>query len=230
VLGVIAFMAMLGLVSANIDQAAHMGGLVVGLVVGLLLIGPWPSTPITPRRLMARRAASTVAIAAGLATAAVVVAQRGDAVISPALRLDDFCDQLAPIICEFNAIRGDTACAIGLDDAKIAAIGLRRRAIEALEGLRTRSRINAGRLAAICPSRPGLHGIHETLVDVLEGQVTQIEALTRYAETGDPQALEAARRALAATLDASQECEIRCNRYLALDGLLPVETPGPSGH
>ena len=60
VLGVVLFMAVLGLVVTNIDQAAHLGGLGTGFACGLLLIGPWPvarglATPGPARRVAAHR-------------------------------------------------------------------------------------------------------------------------------------------------------------------------------
>ncbi len=63
-LGIVAFMAVLGVLVPNIDQAAHLGGLATGFVSGLLLSRPWPVVP--SRWITARRLAMTAVIAAGL--------------------------------------------------------------------------------------------------------------------------------------------------------------------
>ena len=54
-LGIVAFMAVLGAIVPNIDHSAHLGGLGTGFVCGLLLSRPWP---VTPSRWIAAHVAS----------------------------------------------------------------------------------------------------------------------------------------------------------------------------
>jgi rhomboid protease GluP len=225
VLGVILFMAVLGAVVTNIDQAAHLGGLATGFACGLLLIGPWPVAPGRRRRLLARRVALTVAIIAGLAGASVAVANRGDSLVSPARRLDDLSEQLTPIIREFNAIRKDLSRSTGREDAD-GDPSEREAGLAALRGLRGRALANAARLDGVRTSRRELRAIRKSLSRAQAGQVARIDALTRYAETRDPIALDAAGKALAAIIEAIHDCDEHRLRYLTDHGLIPRELSG----
>ncbi len=148
VLGVVVVMALLGAVVPNIDQAAHLGGLAVGFASGLLLIGPWPVVPGRRRRLLARRLALGGAIAVALAGAAVVVARRGDAAIPADRRLDDFTEQITPIVREFDAIRRDLARAIGRLDRGEDPPDLHA-TIPVVRDLRSRAQANWRRLGGV---------------------------------------------------------------------------------
>lgn len=224
VLMVVLFMAVLGAVVSNIDQAAHLGGLAIGFLCGLLLIGPWPVAHGPRRRLLVRRVALSAAVAAGLAGGAMAVAQRGDAVILPGRRLDDLTEQLAPVVREFQAIRKDLAQAVG-DEMRLDPWG-QRALLVAMQALRGRVIANASRLDGIRPSDPELGAIRESLSRALAGQGARIEALSRYVETGDRAALDAAREALAATIEATHECEELRLAYLNRHGLNVTDTPG----
>jgi uncharacterized membrane protein len=218
VLGVVLFMAVLGLVVTNIDQAAHLGGLGTGFACGLVLIGPWPVAPGSRRRVLARRVALTAVIIAGLAGASVAVANRRDALVPPARRLDDLTRQLAPIIREFNAVRKDTSRAIGREDADVAS-SEKAAGMAALRDLRGRAIANATRLDGVRTSHPELRAIRDSLSRALASQLARIDALSRYAETGDPAELDAARDALAAAAQATRECEEHRRRYVTRYGL-----------
>ena len=218
VFGVVLFMAALGVVVTNIDQAAHLGGLATGFACGLLLIGPWP-VPQGPRRgLLARRAAFGVAIAAGLAGAAIGVAHWGDSIVPPDRRLDDFSDQLAPVLGEFNRIRRDLARSVGHDRKADSAD--RVAMLATLRDLRARGVANAARLGHIRATHPDLRAIRDSLARALAGQDDRIVALSRYLETGDPAALEEANEALATTIGATEECEEYRLRYMKDQGLV----------
>ena len=83
----------------NIDQSAHIGGLMTGFLGGLMLIRPWPV--IRSRWLTLRRSLM------GLALVGAVRRGRGRGAVertdpAPLTRLDDFIDQAAPAIDEFN--------------------------------------------------------------------------------------------------------------------------------
>jgi rhomboid protease GluP len=218
VLGIVLLMAALGAVVTNIDQAAHLGGLATGFGCGLLLIGPWPVTSGARRRLVPRRIALTAAIAAGLAVAASAVARRGEATIAPARRLDDLTDQIAPIVRDYQAIRAELSRATGQDGAG--------RDPPELPALRARAIANAARLERVRTCPPELRALREALARALTVQVARIDALATYRRTGDPAALDAAREAMATSLEAIRECEEHRRRYLSRHGLTPTRPSG----
>ena len=227
VASVVIFMAVLGLVVPNIDQAAHIGGLAAGFVVGMILIGPWPVVPGLRRRLTARRLALIVPIAIAVAGSAVAVANRGDDFIPPARRMDDLTEQLAPIIREFSSIRMVLTESVGLFDG--GADAFEREAGRAtLRKLRTRALRNADRIRSVRTSQPDLRAVCVSLTRALDGQIDRLDALDRYLETGDPAALDAARVALAMTVQASRDCEQYQLRYLARYWVGPHGAAGPA--
>ena len=86
----------------NIDQWAHMGGLVTGFLSGLLLIRPWPV--IRSRWLTLRRLTLGLALAGAVLGAGFATVRWTERTLPPLARLDDFMDQAAPAIDEFNAV------------------------------------------------------------------------------------------------------------------------------
>ncbi len=225
VLGVLLLMVVLGAWVPGIDQAAHLGGLAAGFISGVLLIGPWPVAPGSQHRLAVRRTITAGAIAAALAVAAVALSRRGDTAVPPALRLDDLAEQLAPILRESSAIRGDLFRSLGeLGGGEgLTSRGSRRAAVR---DLRARAAANAARLRRVRSPHPELRAIPETLARALASQVDQLDALERYLETGRRADLDAAHDALAATIAATRDCEELRDRFMNRHGL----TPGrPSG-
>ena len=162
VLIVVASMAVLGAMVANIDQAAHVGGLAVGFAGGLLLIGPWPVEPALRARRAARRLAMTAPIAAVLAGSAVAVAHWGDAAIPPGRRLVDLGEQLMPIDAEFAAIRRELARNVGLFDGRDDP-ARREEARTLIRNLRARAAANADRNRRVRTSDPELQAIRDAL-------------------------------------------------------------------
>ena len=222
VFGVVIFMAVLGAVVPNIDQAAHFGGLAVGFGSGLLLIGPWPVVPGRKRLLLARRVALTGAIAVVLAGAAAAAAIRGNTVISADRRLDDLTEQLAPIVREFESIRMDLARSVGRLDRVTDSVDPEDRST-ALRDLRAQRRVNAGRMRAVRTSEPDLRAIHESFGRALGAQAERLHALERYLDTDDRAFLKADRDAVAAMVQALRECSEHRLRYMMNHGL----SPGP---
>jgi rhomboid protease GluP len=218
VLGIVLLMAALGAVVTNIDQAAHLGGLATGFGCGLLLIGPWPVTSAARRRLVPRRIALTAAIAAGLAVAASAVARRGEATIAPVRRLDDLTDQIAPIVRDYQAIRAELSRPTGQDEAG--------RDPPVLPALRARAVASAARLERVRTDPPELRALRDALARALARQIARIDALATYRRTGDPAALDAAREAMASSLEAIRECEEHRRRFLARHGLIPTRPSG----
>ena len=94
--GIVVFMMILGYFVPNIDHEAHLGGVAVGFFCGLLLTRPWPVTG--GRRVIARRAAASVAIALALAGATAFVDSTGrdGAAARPAAPAPDGPDRTGP--------------------------------------------------------------------------------------------------------------------------------------
>jgi rhomboid protease GluP len=221
-LGVIVFMAVLGAAVPNIDQAAHLGGLAVGFLSGLLLIGPWPVAR-GRRRLLARRVALGGAIALALAGTAVAVARRGDSAIAADRRLDDLTEQLGPIVREFDSIRRDLARSVGRLDRVEDSVDPSA-ARPAIRQLRSRAAANVRRMRAVHASHSELRPIRESLGRALAAQVERLDALDRYLETGDRAFLDAARDALAAMVQGINDCNQERLRYMARHRLRPQFT------
>ncbi len=102
ILATIIFMAILGAIVPNIDQEAHLGGLLTGFVCGVLLARPWPV--VRRRSTSVRRLAATVAIAAAIAAAVVIITRTGVGALPPVSKFQDLAAQLAPALDEYNAI------------------------------------------------------------------------------------------------------------------------------
>lgn len=224
VLGVlVANMAVLGAAVADIDQAAHLGGLATGFVCGFLLIGPWPVPPGSRHRLLVRRLAITVLIAAALGAAAFVVAHRDVACVSPSRRLDDLVVRIAPAVREVNAIRKDLAREAGRDESAedVPDDGA---AVAALGKLRARAQAVAGALvevrhAASIGDDPDLLAIVDDLSCAVDALAARIGALEHYFSTGERSALNAAREALATSIEANRRFEDDRRRFLVRHGL-----------
>lgn len=218
VLKVLVYMGVLGLVVANIDQAAHLGGLGVGFLSGLLLIGPWPVEPRLRARRTALRALMTVLIAGLLSGSAVALAHRGGAAIPPFRLREDMVEQLAPIDRESTAIRVELARSIGLFDEREDPA--RQEAGHALLGrLRARAAANVARMRKVRVSDPELQAVAAAMADSVSALQRRLDALDRYLDTGDPAALAEAREALGQFQAAVRECETRHLRYLDRHGL-----------
>jgi rhomboid protease GluP len=221
---VVASMAVLGALVPNIDHAAHLGGLAVGFVGGLLLIGPWPVPPGPRTRRVAHRLAMTAMIAAVLAGSAVAVAHRGDDAVPPMRRLDDFNEQLAPIDREFSAIRMELIKSAPLFDGRdVPANQDAGRAV--IRDLRARAATNADRIRRVRTSDPELQAVRDSFGRAHDGQIARLDALGRYLDTGDPAALVAAREAVAVTREAMRDCEGQHVRYMTQHGLIPPPEP-----
>ncbi|MGB2610467.1 MAG: rhomboid family intramembrane serine protease [Isosphaeraceae bacterium] len=78
----------------NIDQWAHMGGLVTGFLGGLVLIRPWPV--IRSRWLTLRRLTLGLALVGAVLGAGFAAVRWTERTLPPLARLEDFMDQARP--------------------------------------------------------------------------------------------------------------------------------------
>ena len=85
-----------------IDQSAHLGGLVTGFLGGLVLIRPWPV--IRSRWVTLRRLSLGLALVVAVLGAGFVAVRWREHSLPASTRFEDFNDQAAPAIDEFNAV------------------------------------------------------------------------------------------------------------------------------
>ena len=170
----------------NIDQSAHMGGLVTGFLGGLFLVRPWPvvrTWGITLRRVTLGLA--LVAAVLGAGTAAVQWRER---TLPPELRLEDFNDQTAPAVTEFDAILREFPAVEELE-AQAGSEASRQQLTQTLRKLKERAVANQGRLGRIVTHDPGLRSICQALIDGQTAQIDVLGAGLEYLETRNPESL-----------------------------------------
>ena len=170
----------------NIDQWAHMGGLVTGFLSGLLLIRPWPvirSRWLTLRRLTLGLALVGAVLGAGFATV-----RWTERTLPPLARLDDFMDQAAPAIDEFNAVSQALPRVAELE-ARSKSAATRRDLSQTLRKLQARAAANRGRLGRIVTPDPSLQSICQALIAGQTAQIATLAAGLEYLETRTPECL-----------------------------------------
>jgi rhomboid protease GluP len=224
ILGIVAFMAVLGALVPNIDQAAHLGGLGTGFVAGLLLSRPWPVVP--SRWIAIRRLVMTAAIAAALAGTAVATVRWSERIVPPSRRFADLIEQLAPAVEEFESISRSVPTAEALPQIHSDPMG-RGIFLQRLRQLSARGTGNLARLRRASTTDPELRTMCDALIGAQASQRDRLDALLRFLETGDPRNLTAAdgeAAARAAFGQAVQEFERLRRGYLAKHNLIA----GPS--
>jgi rhomboid protease GluP len=181
-LGIVIFMAMMGLVVPNIDQEAHLGGLATGFVSGLLLSRPLARD--TGRWVLFRRIAASLLLAAAVAGAAVTVARRGLTALPPSVRWQELRVQFAPSVDEFNEIDKVMPATMILsrdreDEAE------RRKHLESVATLTQRGTANLARLRRATTPDPSLRNMLGALIEAQADQLEELSASRRFLETGN---------------------------------------------
>ncbi len=196
---VVVFMAVLGYFVPNIDQQAHIGGVVTGFLSGLLLSRPWPV--VSSRWVMMRRLVADFLIPCALAAGAVGVVHRATAAIPPRVRLDVIRPELEPALAEYESIRGAGPSTLVLsrdfDDKTARANHLRK-----VRALAARAVANLAALRGVTIFDPGLKSMINTMVEAQSSQLAGIRAAERFLETGDPKKLNGAGGMLDAAIAA----------------------------
>ncbi len=210
----------------NIDQWAHMGGLVTGFLSGLLLIRPWPvirSRWLTLRRLTLGLALVGAVLGAGFATV-----RWTERTLPPLARLDDFMDQAAPAIDEFNAVSQALPRVAELE-ARSKSAATRRDLSQTLRKLQTRAAANRGRLGRIVTPDPSLQSICQALIAGQTAQIATLAAGLEYLETRTPECLtgpSGVRAGRAAMMRAGHDFQNRQRAFLETHGLV-MRSPDP---
>ncbi len=218
-LSFVIFNTLFGAVVPNIDQAAHMGGLVTGFLGGLILIRPWPVVRSTGLTL--RRTAMGIALVAVLLGGGICAVRWRERTLPPQVRFEDFNRQIAPAIREFNDI------ALSLQHAqqierKAENPETRTRASRTLQDLRARASETVNSLKHVVTPDPGLQQICQTLIDGLTAQISTLDASLGYLATRDsrlltgPDGINAGMKAIAR---ASREFAERRSAFLKSNGL-----------
>jgi rhomboid protease GluP len=224
-IGYVVFIAILGALVPNIDQQAHLGGLAVGFVGGLVLSRPWPVRKGKWTGL--RRVAVTILIAASLEGAAVALTRRGAMKLPAVMRFQHVEEQITGPLEEFNAI-GDaipSSLALKRDRADPQA---RQEYLNNLQMLVRRGTTNLVRLTRVTTPDPGLRGIVDALVSAQTAQRARVEAARRFLESGDAEAITGDEGFLAkkaATDQAVRAFQEQQFRYLTDQGLIAKRAP-----
>jgi rhomboid protease GluP len=178
--GIIVFMAILGTVVANIDQAAHLGGFTTGFLGGFLLTRPWPA--VSGRWVIVRQVVMAVMIVGALAGAAVAVAGRGEAILPPLNRLRDLQEQLKPAFEEFQSIGGaiPSGSAIERDRRDPSS---QQKCIQTIQELILRGTANLLRLRRATTPDPRLKQKVDELIQAQSNQLARLKAARFYLET-----------------------------------------------
>jgi rhomboid protease GluP len=217
-LGIVIFMAILGSVVPNIDQAAHLGGLATGFVSGFLLSRPWPA--VFSRRVAIRRIAMSALIALALAGTAVAAAHRAETTIPPGVRLDDLLAQIRPSRQELAAIEKEipTTVAVEGDREDPSSRANDSRLIRALI---ERGKASMARLKRADTPDPRLKAMIAALIQTQSHQLARLEAAGRYLDTGNLEDLTGPSGALAEKFqsqNAFRHSQEELERFLSKHG------------
>ena len=101
-LSFVVFNTLFGAAVPMIDQSAHLGGLVTGFLGGLMLVRPWPV--VRSRWMSLRRLAMGLALVGAVLGAGIAAVRWREHTLPPIARIDDFNNQAAPAVVEFNAV------------------------------------------------------------------------------------------------------------------------------
>ena len=179
---VVVFMAVLGYVVPNIDQAAHLGGFFTGLLVGLLMSRPWPV--VRSRSVRIRRLVVPFLVAGALAGLAYALAWRARAAATGVVRLQAIALQLNPLILEYEAINAEMPSTLVLSrDRELPQARAAHR--QAILALIKRSRTNVARSRRVTTPYPSLGNVTQAIAVALASQLGSLLAAQSYLETGD---------------------------------------------
>jgi len=209
--GFVVFNTVFGMVVPNIDQSAHMGGLVTGFLTGMVLSRPWPV--VRSGWVAVRRVAMTALCAVALVVAAHAATLHSATIVPPAARYQDVTNQLAPAGAEFDAIRAKLSkleIRAARNDAALQLSGLRT-----IQDLIDRGNHNLIRLRKATTPDPQLFALIVAFNRVQSHQIDWLQATRRYLESGGSQDLVGAiLRQEAATDQAFGEFQKRQLAYL----------------
>jgi rhomboid protease GluP len=220
ILATIVFMAILGAIVPNIDQEAHLGGLLTGFVCGVLLARPWPV--VRRRATSVRRLAGTVAIAAALAAGVVIITRTGVGALPAVSKFQDLAAQLAPALDEYNAILEAMPSTLSLSRDRDDQTARPRHA-QRVDELIVRAQVNRVRMQTAVTPDPALRGLVADVVQAQSAQLAALEAQRAYLESGNREHLsgtDGARERRIAASRAIQAFQEHQQSYLNKSGVI----------
>src|SRR5271157_1626883 len=220
VLSLVVFNTLFAAAVPIIDQSGHIGGLVTGFLGGLVLIRPWPVT--RSRWLTLRRLTLGLALVAAVLGAGFATVRWRERTLPPLARRDDFMDQAAPAIDEFNAISLALPQVDELETGSASAAS-RQDLSQTLRKLQARAAANRGRLGRIVTPDPSLQSICQALIDGQTAQIATLAAGLEYLETRAPEGLTGPSGVLAgqaAMNRAGHDFQDRQRAFLETHGLV----------
>lgn len=177
--GFVVFNTLFAAVAPMIDQAAHMGGLATGFIAGLILVPPWPVVNSTRR--LGRELVLGASLGCALLGLATGIARLRQQSLTPAVKFDDFRNQVGPAYNELIAI-GKLMPGGERDGADFLAPESRELLSQRLRVLRDRGNTNLIRLTGVSTPDPDLQAIRQVLV---MAQTNQLSAFYSALENQD---------------------------------------------
>jgi rhomboid protease GluP len=217
--GFVVFNTLFGAAVPNIDQSAHMGGLVTGFLGGFLLIRPWPVVRFW--RVSLRQFLAGLVLLGLVFTVGSYAVRWRSRTLPAEYQYRDFMQQLSPVDLEFRRLSQEMP---GLDqlEARVDRSAPLPRPEVTLRDLRLRASANLQRLESIQTPAPDLQKARQHLIAGQNGQLTMITAAIQYLETHDPKCLTGSDGVLAgqsAMLRSYREFEKVKRQFLASHGL-----------
>ena len=108
--------------------------------------------------------------------------------LPPLARFDDFIDQAAPAIDEFNAV-SQALPRVDELEARSESAASRQDLSRTLRKLQARAAANRGRLGRVVTPDPSLQAICQALIDGQTAQIATLDAALEYLETRTPEGL-----------------------------------------
>lgn len=220
-LSFVVFNTLFGAVVPAIDQAAHMGGLATGFVVGLILAPKWP------RRESAGGIARTallsllaVAILTGVSAAAL---QWRAGTITPVDMARDFGRRFQPPYERFIELAKANVQVAKLLDQGDADTAARAELAALLDAGTERGRENLDDIAKIQTPEPKLQEVARLLAAAQTEQIAGFDAVRQYLKTGDRAWIEGPEGFIAhasASANHEQECQRLQYEFLLANGLV----------
>lgn len=220
-LSFVVFNTLFGAVVPAIDQAAHMGGLATGFLVGLILAPRWPRTESAGG--IARTALLGLLAVAILAGVSAKVLQWRVGTITAVDKVRDFGRRFEPPYDRFVELAKANVQVAKLLDEGDDVPGARAELASLLDAGIARGRENLDDIAKIQTPEPKLQEVAQALAAAQTEQIAGLRAVGEYLKTGDRAWIEGPEGFVAratAAAEHEQECRRLQHEYLRATGLI----------
>ncbi len=227
-LSFVVFNTLFGAVVPMIDQAAHMGGLATGFLVGLLLTPAWPSKPSIRRT--ARTAALSVVTGLLLLGVGAAAVHWREQTLSPLARISDYGRRFDPARQRFLETAREFANIPPLLD-RLDDPSSRAALVDLTAKLARRGKANLATIATVRSKEPKLDEARRLLESAQQAQIAALAAVEQFEKSGDRAWIDGPEGFVAravASLDRERECHALVVQYLRENDLTAEpETPEP---